>query len=263
MLLTRRVKDQNRLLCNHQQEILTKTPVYKLVTSVSNEITDSTLYSKVDSVVAEPLLLVGKSKPRGTKPCRQQRRRQAQRERDFKKAVSFAYKMDFPLTTFLTLTWDALLRTGEHNDGCCLGKSEADRDYYTRRELNRLCRSKGIPFAALWGRDIGNRLGLHSHTALFWPSRYLKDLVSLIERITGSSAGFVLGPYEADVVARSVCGGWQIDMNRRRDSEAGAQDLAAYIAGQHNKHPTISKMQGKPFGISEAIGKTAQRQFGA
>jgi hypothetical protein len=61
----------------------------------------------------------------------------------------------------------------------------------------------------------------------------------------------------ADVAARSVCGGWQLNMNTRKDDKASALEWAEYIAGQHAKHPAQPEINGKAFGISEAIGKTA------
>jgi hypothetical protein len=178
----------------------------------------------------------------------------------FHDAVTFAYTMDWPLNISLTITWAALEVTGEHNEGHCVGRGEWDREKYTRDELARLCRSEGLPFVALWGRDVGAAMGSHVHLSLFWPSYKLAQLITMIERISGSSAGFVLAPYAADVVSRSVCGGWQIDMNNRSDDKASALEWAEYIAAQHAKHPAPPEIKGKAFGISEAIGKAAQER---
>jgi len=101
-------------------------------------------------------------------------------------------------------------------------------------------------------------MGLHVHLAMFWPSRKLAQLVAVIERVSGSPADFVLTPYAADVVARSVCGGWQLNMNNRKDDKQSALEWAEYIAAQHAKHPALPEIRGKAFGISQAIGKSAQ-----
>jgi hypothetical protein len=178
----------------------------------------------------------------------------------FREAVTFAYAMDWPLCVGITITWTALQTAGEHNEGHCLGRSEWDREAYVRDELARLCRSGGLPFVALWGRDVGADMGSHVHLSMFWPSYKLARLVAVIERISGSSADFVLKPYAADVVARSVCGGWQINMNNRKDDKASALDWADYIATQDAKHPAPPEIKGKAFGISEAIGKAAQER---
>ena len=103
-------------------------------------------------------------------------------------------------------------------------------------------------------------MGSHVHLSMFWPSRKLAQLVAVLERISGSSADFVLAPYAADVVARSVCGGWQINMNTRKDDKQSALEWAEYIAAQHAKHPAPPEIKGKAFGIAEAIGKTAQER---
>lgn len=113
----------------------------------------------------------------------------------FREAVAFAYAMDWPLNIGITITWAALLTTGEHNEGHCLGRGEWDREKYTRDELARLCRSEGLPFVALWGRDVGAEMGSHIHLSMFWPSAKLAKLVTVIDRISGSCAEFVNPPY--------------------------------------------------------------------
>jgi hypothetical protein len=172
--------------------------------------------------------------------------------------VGFAYEMDWPMNTAITVSWDALVQAGEKNDGHCLGRGAWDREVYFRNELARLCRSEGLPFVAVWGRDIGRDIGSHTHLLIFWPSRHLTRLVTLIERITGSSADFVRPPYSADVVGRSVCGGWQINMNVSKDDRASALRCADYIARQHEKHPAPPILEGQAFGVSQAIGKAAR-----
>lgn len=178
----------------------------------------------------------------------------------FREAVAFAYAMDWPLTVGLTITWTALETAGEHNEGHCLGRDKWDREKYARKELARLCRSEDLPFVALWGRDVGADMGSHVHFSMFWPNYKLPQLVAMIERISGSSADFVLTPYAADVIARSVCGGWQINMNTRKDDKQSALEWAEYIADQHAKHPAPPEIKGQAFGMSQAIGKAAQER---
>ena len=180
----------------------------------------------------------------------------------FREAVTFAYAMDWPLNIGVTIAWVALLTAGERHEGHCLGRGEWDRERYVRDELARLCRAEGLPFAALWGRDIGKDMGAHVHLSMFWPSYKLAKLIAMIERISGSSAEFVLAPYTADTVARSVCGGWQVTMNNRRDDKASALVWAEYIAEQHAKHQAPPEIKGKAFGISQAIGNAAQERAG-
>jgi hypothetical protein len=173
----------------------------------------------------------------------------------FREAVAFAYAMDWPLNIGITITWAALAAVGEHNEGHCLGRGEWDREKYARDELARLCRSEGLPFVALWGRDVGADMGSHVHLSMFWPSRKLAQLVAVIERISGSSADFVLQPYAADVVARSVCGGWQINMNTRKDDKQSALEWAEYIAAQHAKHPAPPEIRERRLASRKPSGR--------
>lgn len=214
------------------------------------------------AVTAKPQRIAegGTVKARQCSPSRHERRVERDRLARFRDAVMFAYAMDWPLNVGLTVTWAALRAVGERNEGHCLGRGERAREKYTRDELARLCRSEGLPFVALWGRDVGADMGSHVHLSMFWPSYKLGRLVAVIERISGSSADFVLKPYATDKVARSVCGGWQINMNTRKDDKQSALEWAEYIAAQHAKHPNPPKIRGKAFGISEAIGKTAQER---
>lgn len=191
---------------------------------------------------------------------RYERRKAKDRLKRFEAAVEFAYAMDWPLNIGITITWTALHDAGEHNEGHCLAREEWAREQYLRDELARLCRSEGLTFAALWGRDIGAAMGTHVHLAMYWPSSKLAKLIAVLERLSGSNTAFALKPYAGDVVARSVCGGWQINMNNRSNDKAGARDWAAYIAGQHSKHAATPAIKGKAFGISEAISKEAQQR---
>lgn len=207
--------------------------------------------------VARTSPTVGKKSPLLS---RYERRKAKDRLERFDEAVAFAFAMDWPLNTAITITWSALQEAGEHNEGHCLGRGEWEREQYLRDELARLCRSEGFPFAALWGRDIGATMGSHVHLSMYWPSPKLTRLIAVIERLSGSTAAFALKPYSEDVAARSVCGGWQINMNNRSNDKASAREWTEYIANQHAKHATSPLLQGKAFGVSEAIGKAAQQR---
>lgn len=238
-------------------EILTEIGVIELATRQSGTIAETPLVPKrrgrecpARHVVEQPQV----------RPTRYERRQARDRHRRFHDAALFSYAMDWPLTILITISWTALLTAGERVEGHCLARGEWEREAYARNELARLCRHHHLPFVALWGRDIGAHIGSHVHLAMFWPTVELASLVSVLERISGSSAAFVRPPYEDDVAARSVCGGWQINVNRRPADKSSALDLADYIASQAAKHPAPPRMRAKAFGISEAIGKAAQRR---
>ena len=253
----------------------------QLATKYSSEIAETPFIQRVLRPVGRPLPIVGNLDvaPRGLypvktaphpaavadrtkaqQPSRYARRKEKERLVKFQEAVAFAYAMDWPLNIGITITWAALLEAGEHKEGHCLARAEWDREHYARDELARLCRSEGLPFVALWGRDVGKDMGLHVHLSIFWPCYKLAKLVAVIERISGSSAAFVLRPYTADTVARSICGGWQINMNNRKNDKASALEWAGYIAEQHAKHPARPEIKGKAFGISQVIGNSAQER---
>ncbi|MFT6773200.1 MAG: hypothetical protein ACJA1L_000909 [Paracoccaceae bacterium] len=235
--------------------IQSETVRFELVTRSAAKVADGPCVHRPSGSTVRSLPLVAEKQLLQTARTR---RRDRDRHARFREAAAFAFAMDLPLNTALTITWHALLTAGERNEGNCIGRDEQERERYIRKELARLCRNEGLPFAALWGRDIGHRMGAHVHILMFWPQSKLAKLIAVIERVSGSRATFVRKPYTADTVARSVCGGWQINMTARPNGRAGAMDFADYISEQHAKHPAPPDIKGKAFGISEAIGKAAQ-----
>jgi hypothetical protein len=182
------------------------------------------------------------------------------REANFKDAALFAWKMDWPLNVAVTISWNAVLEAGEKNEGHCLGRDDADREEYVRSELRREAKRLGFGFVLLYGREVGTGHGIHTHLYQFWPSRHLGNLVTLLERITGSSAEYVRPAYSKATVARSVCGGWQVDMNTRLGSSESVTDYAAYLTKWGAQaHPAIC---GKAYGVSQSISRTARKRNG-
>lgn len=196
---------------------------------------------------------VAKKKPRQN--YRKQRTKQARAD-NFEAAVLFAYEMDWPINVGITVTWSALMEAGERNEGNCLGKSASERDAYLRREIARLAGREGLPFVAVWGRDVGAVMGSHVHLGIFWPHYRLQPLLDLIERVTGSSPEYVWPAFEDEHVAKSVCGGWLVKMNRR--GKASALGWSEYVSQQEDKHHRAPVLPGKACGVSEAIGKKAR-----
>ena len=149
---------------------------------------------------------------------------------------------------------------GEKNEGHCLGRSDGKREEYVRSELRREANRLGFDFALLYGREVGTGHGIHTHLYQFWPSRHLDDLVAVLERITGSPAEYTRPAYREATAARSVCGGWQVDMNTRLDTSESVTDYAAYLTKWGAQaHPAI---QGKAYGVSQSISRTARKLHG-
>jgi hypothetical protein len=149
-----------------ETQYLTDLRGFELVTDITRRNQFSPEVTQAKALPAESAHIVGKEKPR-LQP--RQRRAHMQRQQRFRDAVSFAYEMDWPLTVAITVSWDALLQAGEHNSGHCLSRGEWGREACLRRALARLCRGQGLPFVALYGRDVGKDMGSHVHLAMFWP----------------------------------------------------------------------------------------------
>ena len=94
---------------------------------------------------------------------------------------------------------------------------------------------------------------------LFRPSYTLDKIVGLLIRISGSSAQFINQPYAADIFAKSVCGGWQINLMRGNNIEAAALGWAEYIALQPLKHNNHVGLEGNIFGISRSIRRLRKK----
>jgi hypothetical protein len=180
----------------------------------------------------------------------------------FHGAVAFADRIGCPLNTTLTIAWEKLENADDCHGVHWQRLSPKARDQYLRKALGYACGREGMIWAAVWGRDIGRDVGAHIHILMHWPRGNLAKLIADIERITGA-ADFVKPGSTAAKVARSWGGGWQIDRNIRPDRMAGTLYMADYILGQHDQHPAPPNIEGKAFGITEAIGPKAQSRAAA
>lgn len=149
----------------------------------------------------------------------------------------------------MTITWGACYG-GERIEGNILNLDDKARNERLRSELARLLRKAGSPFACIWSRDEGARLGLHVHLGLYWP---LPDnqLVKLLTRLTGSPAMY--DRLEQGVVAQSECGGWQIKRNIAVSKLRSAQRWTSYLVEQGERHLIVPKIEGKILGVSRSI----------
>lgn len=194
---------------------------------------------------------------------REQRRVKKDRRSNFMQAVAFAFARDWPINVAITVGWVVLIHAGAHNEGHCLGLDEAGRDERLRAEL---CRSRPVtadkaPFVALWTRATARHVGHHTHLGLFWPPRVgsLEKLVALLERLTGSPAAPTDTLKDPNVLAQSVCKGWQIKRIYGKTQLIGALNWIEYMLQHADKHLEVP--QGKTFGLSQAIGPKARAAF--
>lgn len=201
-----------------------------------------------------------------TPQARERRRVVKDRVANFEAAARHAYEIDRPLTLAITINWTALIQAGERNAGHCLGRDEGAREAYLRAELSR-CRPKtapSTPFVAVWGRDIGHRMGIHTHIGLHCSFRHpdhLAALVAMLERICGSSVAPCVGWADDNVLAESFCKGWQVKRIYGDTLLSGALRWVNYIARQWERHNEWPNLEGKAFGVSHAIGPAARASW--
>ena len=266
----------------------------KLTTKSVRRLHNSPLFQgRGDSAAATPLIVYDKSPPfpppftppqaniyvdsksrsaaATTKPktrrsfpqSRERRRVEKDRRVNFEAAARFAYHMGWPLNLAITINWTALIQAGERNHGNCLGRDEVGREAYLRSELSR-CRPQTAcraPFVAIWGRDIGNQMGSHTHLAIHFSlqlPKHLFKLIAMLERICGSSVAPAEESRDRKVLAESGCKGWQIKFIYGRNLLSGALAWVDYIARQSENHAVWPDLEGKVFGISQAIGPAAR-----
>lgn len=246
-------------------EYLTKTPECYLATDDQQDLLKICVNLQVEHVSGDGPHIVENKNPLYLPQSRHDRRRVRLRAERFARAVDWAFASDWPLTVAMTINWTALRYAGEHNWGHALGMADWGREKYTRKELAR-CRPKvngvQIPFVAIWGREVGARLGLHTHYALFWPSKDILLLVHLLVRITGSSAAFIRPPYAGGEVSRSTCYGWQIKMISALDQRTAAHGWVDYIANQAVQSNSQKRIAGNAFGMSKALSERGILRWG-
>ncbi len=226
----------------------------------------STQPDAVDAAGHNLVATITTAKPKArqhTPQARERRRVVKDRLSNFEAATRFAYQMAWPLNLAITINWTALIQAGDCNAGNCLDREEAARESYLRSELSR-CRPQtapGAPFVAIWGRDIGRRMGSHTHIGLHCCLRYPKHLlflVAMLERICGSPASTAPGRFDENVMAESSCKGWQVKLIYGQSLLSGALAWVDYIARQSEQHNEWPDLAGKAFGVSQAIGPSAR-----
>lgn len=188
-------------------------------------------------------------------------------------AVMFASHIGKPINTLITVNAAHLQRIGTGSifdighlwDGC--------RDFLEL--LRKWLTHRGITWSCIWAREYtGGRNehhGEHWHIAIHLPPRHQADLAAQVAIWTGETVGDTDGKKKC--IARSVAGAWYI--NRRYDNageylgKATPPTRPRYGRQVPNQHRQCFKfrggegpIQGKRFGISRPIGKTAQDRAG-
>lgn len=185
-------------------------------------------------------------------------------------AVRFASHIGAPIQTMLTINAahlqkmgaDSVFAIGHLWDGC-RAFLELLRKWVTAR---------GVVWSCIWAREYtggrNDHHGEHWHIAFHLPPRYAQDLAAQVAIWTGEAVGDNDG--KAKCLARSFSGAWYI--NRRNENageylgKATPRKRSRYgkrvsnDLRQTRRHGGEGIIEGKRFGISRHIGKTAQRR---
>lgn len=136
--------------------------------------------------------------------------------------VEIARMLDLPMTQALTINWEQICGAKE----LCKSIQSA----FLRRLL-RLSRRLRFELAYIWVIAFGTKVGLHSHMMLFWPQRFMRDLVRELHRLTQDPTAIHIQ---------------SINLNDQRDYHWGK-----YLADHIIKHPYCS--QNRNFGCSRNL----------
>lgn len=103
---------------------------------------------------------------------KQKHRRWRQR---IKAQVDIARMLDLPMTQALTINWEKICSA---KDPC-----KSMQSGFLRR-LQRLSKRLRFEFAYIWVMASGTKVGLHAHMMLYWPQRFISNLLRELRRLT-------------------------------------------------------------------------------
>lgn len=103
---------------------------------------------------------------------KQKHRRWGQR---INEQVEIARMLDLPMTQALTINWEQICGAKE----LCKSIQSA----FLRRLL-RLSRRLRFELAYIWVNATGTKVGLHAHMMLYWPYRFIRNLMRALQKLT-------------------------------------------------------------------------------
>lgn len=162
-------------------------------------------------------------------------------------AASVAVKNGTPLTAIICITWTACYAS-DLMEGHSLGLPEQKRIALLWAGLRRIAKKYQIAFIALRAPEYDRTRGHHLHIAAHLPEAAPREIVRLLERVTGSRLRGELCPngrretYHGrvcyGVVARGNEGAWMLQRNTR-PTTGGTEDIVAYMikgSGSGSEH---------------------------
>jgi hypothetical protein len=189
-------------------------------------------------------------------------------------AVRFASQIRSPITTMLTVNAAHLQRI----DSECVFHIGNLWDGYRRflELLRKWVKNRGVTtWACVWVREYtggrNDHHGEHWHLALHLPPRHQSALAAQVAIWTGEAVGANDGKQKC--IARSITGAWYLSQCKgnageylgkatpKTRSRYGRRVPNLLRVTRHHEHG-VGLIEGKRFGISRAIGDTAQRRQG-
>jgi len=188
-------------------------------------------------------------------------------------AVRFASHVQTPINTLLTINAAHLQRIGSDSVFDIGHLWDGHRAFIEL--LRKWLAHRGVSWACIWSREYtggkNEHHGEHWHIAFHLQQHHRADLASQIAVWTGEAIGEPDGT--AKCIAKSVTGAWYLN---RRKGNAGEYLGKATPKTRRRYGRTVPNqlrqpsdfrggegpIQGKRFGISKTIGKTAQERQG-
>lgn len=89
--------------------------------------------------------------------------------------IDIARMLDLPMTQALTINWEQICGA---KDLC-----KSMQSGFLRR-LQRLSKRLRFEFAYIWVMASGTKVGLHAHMMLYWPQRFIRNLLRELQKLT-------------------------------------------------------------------------------
>jgi hypothetical protein len=188
-------------------------------------------------------------------------------------AIRFATHIGKPISTLLTINAAHLQRIDSDSVFHVGNLWDGYRDLLEL--LRKWITGRGLTWACVWVREYtggrNNHHGEHWHITIHLPPRHQDDLATQVAIWTGEAVGANDGKQKC--VARSITGAWYLSQCKgnageylgkatpKTRSRYGRQVPNLLRVTRHHEHG-VGLIEGKRFGISRAIGDTAQRRQG-
>ena len=190
------------------------------------------------------------------------------RQKPWEMAALVAVKNGTPLTAVICITWSACFAS-DQVEGHSLGLPEQKRIALLWAGLRRIAKKYQIAFIALRAPEYDRTHGHHLHLAAHLPGTAQREIVRLLERVTGSRLKGDLWPngrretYHGrvcyGVVARGNEGAWLLQKNTR-PTTGGTEGAINYMIKGSGSGSEHVQTQYRLSNALSALVKAAQHE---